>query len=171
MKSAFTAHTNVSICILYVCMDVYWKVVYHIHVQNLTLLFSMCMQIIAYQPYGRSVDWWAYGVLLYEMLAGQVRQISIPPTSQKNLSSPPFIYGVHVPYSAISFLFIHVAKVYFNPLTIYNVFLHLVCVAYGYGWRVIISQLSHCHLKFSRNYSSLHGTSKNLSTPEPHPQE
>ena len=29
------------------------------------------IKIILYQKYGKSVDWWAYGVLLFEMLAGQ----------------------------------------------------------------------------------------------------
>ncbi|GMT36604.1 hypothetical protein PFISCL1PPCAC_27901, partial [Pristionchus fissidentatus] len=28
-------------------------------------------EIILYQPYGKTVDWWAFGVLLFEMLAGQ----------------------------------------------------------------------------------------------------
>ena len=30
-------------------------------------------EIINYRPYSFSVDWWAFGVLLYEMLTGQVR--------------------------------------------------------------------------------------------------
>ncbi|EUB62385.1 Protein kinase C, brain isozyme [Echinococcus granulosus] len=28
-------------------------------------------EIISYKPYGKAVDWWAFGVLLYEFLAGQ----------------------------------------------------------------------------------------------------
>ena len=34
-------------------------------------MIGIFLQIILYQKYGKSVDWWAYGVLLFEMLAGQ----------------------------------------------------------------------------------------------------
>ena len=31
-----------------------------------------CLQIISYRPYGISVDWWALGILMYEMMVGRV---------------------------------------------------------------------------------------------------
>lgn len=32
----------------------------------------MMLQILSYHPYNRAVDWWALGVLMYEMLVGRV---------------------------------------------------------------------------------------------------
>jgi serine/threonine protein kinase len=34
----------------------------------------MSPEILLEQRYGRAVDWWAFGVLVYEMLLGQVRE-------------------------------------------------------------------------------------------------
>lgn len=39
-----------------------------------SVFFLFVSQIVAYQPYSFSVDWWALGVLIYEMLAGQVSE-------------------------------------------------------------------------------------------------
>ena len=38
---------------------------------------SVCAppQIISYQPYDGAVDWWALGVLIYEMLVGRVSSV------------------------------------------------------------------------------------------------
>lgn len=34
-------------------------------------LLTISLQILLEQKYGRAVDWWAFGVLVYEMLLGQ----------------------------------------------------------------------------------------------------
>jgi serine/threonine protein kinase len=36
-----------------------------------TQMFEISSQILLEQRYGRAVDWWAFGVLTYEMLLGQ----------------------------------------------------------------------------------------------------
>ena len=38
---------------------------------NVCRMFERLSQILLEQRYGRAVDWWAFGVLTYEMLLGQ----------------------------------------------------------------------------------------------------
>ena len=44
-------------------------------------MLVLALQIVAYQPYNGSVDWWALGVLVFEMVSGQVCTYSFPITA------------------------------------------------------------------------------------------
>ena len=44
---------------------------------SLSLSLSLISQIIQYHPYDAAVDWWALGVLIYEMLVGRVSGIRL----------------------------------------------------------------------------------------------
>ena len=46
--------------------------VVHIRLALLMDWCVLCLQIISYRPYGISVDWWALGILMYEMMVGRV---------------------------------------------------------------------------------------------------
>lgn len=52
----------------------------------------MAPEIVLHQEYGQEVDWWAFGVLNYQMLLGMVRYICIykPTYSILTIDQPPF---------------------------------------------------------------------------------
>ncbi len=56
--------------LLYMYLDSY-NTIFNFYSRQHYLVFSP--QIINYQPYDKSVDWWALGVLIYEMMVGRVR--------------------------------------------------------------------------------------------------
>ena len=63
------------------------------------------MQILLEQRYGRAVDWWAFGVLIYEMLLGQspFRGDDEDEIFDAILEDEP-LYPIHMPRASVSIL-------------------------------------------------------------------
>ena len=53
------------------CLMWYFVTWFHANIRLLTKAILIPMQILQELDYGASVDWWALGVLMYEMMAGQ----------------------------------------------------------------------------------------------------
>ena len=70
-----------------------------------TLTNSLRLQIILEQRYGRAVDWWAFGVLIYEMLLGQspFRGDDEDEIFDAILEDEP-LYPIHMPKDSVSIL-------------------------------------------------------------------
>jgi serine/threonine protein kinase len=66
---------------------------------------DLCVQILLEQRYGRAVDWWAFGVLIYEMLLGQspFRGEDEDEIFDAILEDEP-LYPMHMPGDSVSLL-------------------------------------------------------------------
>jgi serine/threonine protein kinase len=74
-------------------------------VADLILLSFSTFQILMEQRYGRAVDWWAFGVLTYEMLLGQspFRGDDEDEIFDAILEDPP-LYPITMPPNAVMLL-------------------------------------------------------------------
>lgn len=65
----------------------------------------MAPEILREQRYGRAVDWWAFGVLIYEMLLGQspFRGDDEDEIFDAILEDEP-LYPIHMPHASVSIL-------------------------------------------------------------------
>lgn len=48
-------------------------------------------EILTDTSYTRAVDWWGLGVLVYEMLVGEVRDLTLKTSSENYINMTPYI--------------------------------------------------------------------------------
>jgi serine/threonine protein kinase len=48
-------------------------------------------EVLTDTSYTRAVDWWGLGVLVYEMLVGEVRDLTLKTSSENYINMTPYI--------------------------------------------------------------------------------